>query len=172
MQRIIMIAGGGVVLLLLIVLVVSLFSSAGSAQKQDWFNLLQQQTELIRVSEVGMQKAHSSEAKNLATTTKLSLESSIPSLSNLANKAGADVSAKKLAGGRNAQTDSTLEQAEQANNFDQVFISTLVEELDNYKQTLKKLYDASGNSKTKSELQTTYQTVTILIDSYSKDGDS
>lgn len=162
-QRIFLIAGGGVILLMLMVVVAGLLSSAGSAQKQDWQDLMEQQTELIRVSDIGVQKAKGSEAKNLATTTKLSLETSKFALQGFASKAGADVSEKRLAAGRDAQTDSTLEQAEQSNEFDKAFISTIRKQLLTYQQLLKKLYDGTTSDKTKTELQAAHQNVTLLI---------
>lgn len=170
-QRLLLVAAGVVVLLILFLVVTALLGSAGSAVKQDWQKLVEQQTELIRVSDIGIQKARGKEAKNLATTTKLSLESSQIGLQALASKADAETDAKKI-GGRNAQTDSSLTQAEQTNQFDEVFTTLLYKQLRDYQATLKKLYDSSSNDKTKQQLQEAYSNVGVLLSGNQSNGGS
>lgn len=167
-QRIILAAGGAIILLMLIFVVMSLLSSAGSALKQDWLKVVQQQTEIIRVSDVGVQKARDKDAKNLAVTTKLSVESSLLELKGFAEKAGADIDDKQLALGRDAQTDSTLTQAEQTNQFDTVFVITMQKLLRDYQQTVKRLYDATGKDTTKTQLLEAYTSAGLLISEQSE----
>jgi hypothetical protein len=166
-QRIILVVSGAVVLLMLILIVTSLLSSAGRATKQEWLKLSQQQTELIRVSDIGVDKAEGSSAKNLAITSKLTLESAQADIIGLAKKSGAEVSQKQLEAGQNAETDSKLLAAEQTNQFDSVFVQLLKDNLKEYQDQLKKLYDLSG-TKTKAIISPLYNSVGILINEEAK----
>jgi hypothetical protein len=161
-QRLIIAVAGAVVLLLIGLILLSLLNSGSAALKADYLKLLQQQTELIRVSDVGATKAKQSEAKNLAITAKLTLTSQQIETLKLAKSAGAETNPKFLTLGKNAQTDTQLTTAEQANQFDVTFVKTMLEGLQAYQQTLKKVQDAS-DANTKATLSTYYSAVSSLI---------
>ncbi len=161
--RLILAVLGGAVLIGLILIVVSLFGRGSTALKSDYTSLAQQQTELIRVSGIGVSKARQADAKNLAITAQLSLTSQQASTLALAKKAGAATDNKSLAAGRNTKTDDLLTRADQANQFDEVFTATLRDALQKYQQTLKKLYDASTASATKTTLSKNYNAVNALL---------
>lgn len=156
--------GVGAVVLVLLALVAGVFiSSRGSGVKNDYLTLVQQQAELIRISDIGTTKASQSEAKNLAITTKLTLSSQQTGLLKLAKKAGASTDAKSLALGKDTKTDTLLKTAEQTNQFDSALIKNLRTGLKKYQATLKKLHDASSSKSTKTTLAKDYQAVGLLI---------
>ncbi len=169
----IVIAGGGVaILMMLVLIVVSVLSKGGSALKTDYLNLVNQQAELIRISDVGVSKARQADAKNLAITTNYSLTSQQADVVALAKGAGVAVDAKTLAAAKDAKTDALLTSADQSNTFDEVFLKTLLAQLQTYQQTLKKIYDASSSQSTKNTLYKDYDAVNSLIGVQSKDGTS
>jgi hypothetical protein len=162
-QRILVVAVLGLVLLMVGIIVAAVISSSGNGNKQDYLALLQQQSELIRVSEIGEKTAHDSKARNLALTAKLSLTSTQGTLTSLAKKAGAQTDAKSIALGKDSSIDTKLADAEQTNSFDDEFIKTIQDLLDKYSQTLKKLYDEATSSSAKSTLQQAYNNAQQLI---------
>jgi hypothetical protein len=154
---------GGVLLLLIIGIIVSvLISNASNAGKVDLVKVAQKQAELVRVSDLGMQRAQGTSAKNLATTVNLSLQSDQTALVASLKSAGVKVSAKELALGKNPKTDTTLTNAEQANKFDEVFTQTIQAQLLEYQKSLKVAYDKASSKKLKQTLSDQYNTAGLL----------
>jgi len=170
MGRFIIVGAGAMILIMLGVIVAAVLSSSGSAQKTEYLDLAKQQAELIRVSAIGIDKARQTDAKNLAITTNYSLTSQQPGVLELAKKAGVVTDAKTLAASKNAQTDTLLANADTSNQFDTVFIKTLLAQLQAYNQTLKKIYDGSSSQYSKDTLSKDYDAVNALIGVQSKDG--
>ena len=161
--RLLIVGIGITILLVVAIIVINILGSSSTGLKNDYLSLAQQQAELIRVSTIGIQKANDSDAKNLAILVQGSLSSEQPAILNLAKKAGVNTSAKSLALGQNTQTDKTLDAAAQTNQFDTVFIKTMQDGLKKYQQTLKKIYDATSDQKTKSTLSEDYINADLLI---------
>lgn len=160
----IIIVGAGVVLLLIIGgIVMSILSSASDGPKTDYKELVHQQVELIRVSDLGLKQARSPEARNLAVTTKYSLLSEQPELLKLAKKAGVLTDAKSLTLGQDTQIDSSLKTASQTNQFDEVFIKIMQSNLKKYQAALKKVHDESTSKSTKAILDKDFTNAGILI---------
>lgn len=158
------IAVAGAILLIIIGLVVyTLLNSASDGTKKDLVIAVQQQNELIRISEIGVKEATSGEARNLAVTTNLSLVSSQTELQDLAKKAGAKLDAKQLKAASNSQSDKTLEQAKQINRFDEEFTKIIESQLLAYQQTLKRIYQSAQNQNSKNSLNQLYENASILI---------
>ncbi len=156
--RIFIFLGGVVVLIILGVIVASLLSSGGNKQKETLTKAAQQQTELIRVSAIGIEKARDSSTRNLATTINLSLQSDQQKLLGHVK-----VSAKQLALGKNSQTDVSLTSAEQSNKFDEVFKQTMQTQLTAYQKSLKTAYDGSSSAKLKTSLSELFVNADTLI---------
>ncbi len=162
-QRILIIAIGAFILLLAAIGVIGLLGSSDDGLKADYLSLAQQQAELVRVCDIGISQARSSEAKNLAITTKYSILSEQPGVLGLAKKAHAQTDAKSIAAGKNSQTDTQLTTASQTNQFDTVFIKILQTNLTKYQQTLKKIHDEVPDNKTKDILSKDYANAALLI---------
>lgn len=161
-SRILIVLGGAVILLIIGVVVMMLISSASNAGKVDLLKAAQQQTELIRVSKIGIDRAQSTTAKNLATTTNVSLQSDQASLVASIKASGVKLSTAELALGKNPKTDVTLTSAEQANNFDEVFTQTLQTQLIEYQKTLKIAYDKTESKTLRQTLSDQYNSAGLL----------
>ncbi len=156
----------GVIILITIVLVASTLLSAGSnAAKAELIKTAQAQTEIIRISKLGIDRAKSTSAKNLATTTYLSLQSDQSELLAALGKQGVKLNAKELALGKNAKTDTLLTNAEQSNKFDEVFIKTIQTELTQYQKTVKAAYDKVSGKTLKATLKDQYANANTLAGS-------
>ena len=147
-QRIIFIAAGGVILLMLALIVFSLIFSSGGGNRDQLLGLAQRHAELVRVSDIGLEKSRDSEARNLAATTKLSLQSSQSNLMTIVNKTG-KVGNKELSAGQDPETDKALEAAERNNRFDEAFIQILSDQLQEYQTELKATHSASSSAANK-----------------------
>lgn len=157
------IAGIGAVVLLMIVLVVtSLFSNAGKADTQAVINAAKQQQELIRIADIGIQKARGQQAKNLAITTKLALSSEQDDMQSAIKAAGLNPK-KVLVGSTNPQTDKALTTAEQTNRFDEEFIEVMTDSLAEYQRSVKAAYDGANSKKLKAALATQYASANTLV---------
>jgi hypothetical protein len=155
--RIFLVIGGAVALITILVVIMALISAAGNAGKADLVKAAQQQAEIIRVSKIGIDKARDPSARNLATTTNLSLLSDQTTLLAALGKKGIRVGAKDLALGKDSKTDIALTTAEQSNRFDEVFTQTIKAELTEYQATLKKTYDSASSKSLKATLSDQYK---------------
>ncbi len=161
-SRILLVVGGLVGLAMIGGLIALVIGGLDSAAKQDWLTLAQKQQELIRISDEGSKKAQNRDTKNLATTTKIALESSQAGVNSLAKKNGAAINSKTLALGKDAKTDAALKTAEQTNQFDSAFQKILQTELNEYQAILKKLYENTNSNSTKTGLTNAYNNAQIL----------
>ena len=164
-QRLIIAGIGGTVLLLIFLVVFSLLFNNDSG-KQLSVRLAQQHTELIRVSEIGQDKARGQAAKNLAVTSLLTLRSSEAGILEIANSSQ-DVNDTLLEQGMDSDTDETLTEAEQRSQFDEVFTELLSEELQDYRTDLQEAYDASSKRSNKELYQTLYTQLGDIIETAS-----
>ncbi len=158
-QRIIVVAIGGGILLLIIIIVFALLLGGGGSSDQ-LESIAKTEAELIRISDIGTQKAKGPDARYLAMTTKLSLTSTQKGTLGVLGKKMSD---KELATGRSSQTDATLNQAEQASRFDEVFTDVLKTALADYQKQLQQMYTSTDSNKVKQHLDKSFQQTTLLL---------
>lgn len=161
-SRIMIAIGGAFVLIVVAVLAFSILSGAGNEAKAQLLKSAQQQTEIIRISQQGIDRAKGAAAKNLAVTTNLSLQSDQAALLTSLKTQGLKPSPKDLALGKKQTTDTTLTNAEQSNNFDSVFIETIRKELLAYQKTLQIAYEATSSKSLKDTLNKQLQHAELL----------
>lgn len=161
--RLMVVAGLAVILLIIGIVVASILGSSSSELKSEYQSLVQQQAEIIRVSEIGAEKARSSDSKNLAVNTQLSLTSSQGDLLKLASKSGATTNPKIIALGKDSNTDNELTKAEQTNRFDEAFAVKITQLLAEYQKTIKSIYDRTTSESAKSTLNQAYNNSATLM---------
>jgi hypothetical protein len=162
-QRVIIVVGGLLVLLVVGFILYSMLTSSASSPKEDLLSLEQQQAELIRVADIGMQKAHQSDTKNFAVTAKYTIISQQGQVAAIAKKAHFKASTKQLQAGKNTKTDSTLTTADQNNQFDQTFTVVYKTQLLNYRRTLEKVRSEMTGTKTRATLKTYDEQIAVLV---------
>lgn len=145
--------------------VVLLFSllTGGSNTTTELVSLAQEQTELIRVANVGIDKARTTEGKNLAVTASLSVTSSRTKVMALLAKQHKKLKDKQLALKQSANTDKALETAALNNRFDETFIQTMNDSLQKYQAHLKQIYDMSKSKSEKEVLNEAYGGAALMI---------
>ena len=122
---------GGVVLVLLALLIALVFGG-GADLKQNMIAIAQRQQEIIRISDEGRNNARNQEARTIASTTKASISSSQQRVVSNVSSKGQQLRQADLNLRTNPQTTSDLEQAQQANRFDEVFLEILRRDLVDY----------------------------------------
>lgn len=162
-SRILLVAGGIMILLVVGVIVMNLLSSGDKHARTQLTELAQTQAEIIRVSEIGQEKARQPVTKNLAITTGLSLKSDQTELVATLAKQNIKLSAAQLAGGKNAKTDSILGTAEQSNRFDEIYMQTLNTLLIGYQKQLSTAYEGTTKKQLRETLKKQYDHSLILI---------
>ncbi|MEK7602797.1 MAG: hypothetical protein AAB459_00950 [Patescibacteria group bacterium] len=166
--RIVVFVIGLVILLILGLVVWSLLVSGGRGDVKLHLTLAQQQSELIRVANIGVDKSKSSQVKNLSTITSQTLTSDTAALAAIQKKQGIKLDKKEIALGRNKKNDTALTEAEQKNKFDEVLSQILVRDLAAYQKSLKEL-QASSNGKTEAQVKKLIDNVNLLLAKESKD---
>lgn len=161
--RIILVAIVTVVVLIIGIVIMGIIKGSGDKTVPGLISIAQQQTEIARIAAIGAQKARSTDTKNFAMTTQVSLESDQLTTVALikANKGKADTVI--LAGGKNTKTDALLTQAEQANKFDEVFKQKIQADLVAYQKLVKTTYDTAEGKKTKQALSVVYKHASLLL---------
>ncbi len=163
-ERMLLVAGGGALLAIIIVIIFGTLAKSGGNATEDLITLAQQQTELVRVATIGTTKARGTAAQNLAVTTAATIQSDQTTTLALLQKSKIKVSSKQLLLGKNTKTDLLLTQAEQNNQFDEVFTSQITAQLTAYQKTIKKAYDASSGKTTLAILTEQFRhTETLLL---------
>ncbi|HSX45227.1 MAG TPA: hypothetical protein VLF39_03950 [Candidatus Saccharimonadales bacterium] len=162
-QRVLVVLGIIVFLVVAVLIFLSILSSAGKESTAALLDVVKKQTELIRVADLGTQKASQDSTQNLAFTVKYSLESDQPDLISAIKGAGTKVTEGILNSGHQASTDATLDQAEQDNNYDAVFIRLLNTQLRDYQAALKKAYGIAKSQKLKASINSDYGHINIII---------
>ncbi len=162
--RIMIVLAGVGILIVLALIVSTLISSASNSGKTELIKAAQQQTELVRISKIGIDRAKDTAAKNLATTTNVSLQSDQLTLAADLKSSGIKLDPKELALGKDQKTDLLLTNAEQANNFDEVFIKTLQTKLVAYQKQLKIAHDKTESKKLKATLSLQFTNAGLLAE--------
>ena len=155
------IAGGLVVLVIGMIIAVIFGGSSNSTDRL--VGLAQQQTEIVRVTQLAEDNNASVDTRNMARTVKLSLTSARKQTTALITEQGQKVDAKSLTAKADTNTDDALTAARQANRFDEAFTATIQESLKAYQKELSSIYDASGSDTEKALLQDLYKQTEILV---------
>lgn len=147
------IAGGLILTVLLLVFSVFL---GGSNSADSLKNLASDQQELIRVSDIALDKTTTQSTKNLATTTKLGVQSAqVRTLARL-EKLGKPLSSKALLLSTNVKNTKALEESSSDNTFDKTYTDIITNLVNDYLVNLKSAYNQSSSSEDKQLLQTLF----------------
>ena len=150
-------------LIIAALIVTSILGSAGKADSEALLSLVEQQHEIMRLADVGTEKARGTKAQNLAITTKLTLASSQRDVQSYVTKQGVKIDQKLLAAKKNSKTDAQLTAAEQSNRFDETFIQVMESHLARYQSSLKKAHAEATAKKDKDTLAAAFKNAGLLV---------
>jgi hypothetical protein len=155
---------GGVLLLIIIgSIVASVLSSAGKGDLADLKNIAAEQQELIRLADLGKEKAGDSVTRNLAYNTSLSTTTQQQKLIAYLQTRGVKLTKEQLDVKKKATVDKELETAASNNRFDEAFSKLLNDSLLKYNQSLSSAYKSATGPKSKAVLEESFNnSVSIL----------
>lgn len=162
-SRILIVLAIAVVLLIVGSLVFGFIFKGNDKTTPNLLTIAEKQTELIRVSAIGVKKARSSTSQSYAITTQLSMQSDKTALLANLKANGKKVSEKDLGLLMDPKTDAALNNADQSNAFDDTFNKTIQEQLVSYQASVKTAYDEAQSAKTKQVLSDLYTHAGTLL---------
>jgi hypothetical protein len=163
-QRVLIVVVGLIALFVLLIVFFSFITSRGKPNTDQLAKVLQQQSEISRVSQAGLTTSSSDQAKNLASKTQISMDSQFTSLNAALKTRKIKISAKQIRAGANAKTDQTLKTAQQNGRYDETFIQTTRTSLEEYQKTLQAAFNGSSSTGIKDLLNQDYNATAILIE--------
>lgn len=162
--KIMLAVGAGLVLLIITFLAATLLGgSKGPSDKLQ--EVVQEQTELIRVTDLAKTSARSTKTQVFATNVGLSLTTAKLQILPVAKKSGAKTDVKNLSGKQSSSTDKALKAATENNQFDELFTKTVTDQLTTYKKSLNEAYQATSNKKDKQTIKNAYDGAVLLLTS-------
>lgn len=161
--RIAIIAVGLIVLVIIGAVVNSFLNKGSEAQTQRLIEVVQTQSEIIRVSALAKDKSRDINTVNFALNTRMSVQSSQQEIKkSLAGRGVNEKSiSKQLAAGKNPKTDAALDEATKNSRFDETFITILNKQLADYQTLLKAAYDG-GKPSERTALNASFENAALL----------
>ena len=163
--RIIFVVIGLVVLIILVAVIAGLLNSGKKSSVEQLRSIALQQAEISRVAGIGVMNARGSEARNLAITTQLSLQSDQTTTVALLADQKVKLGPKNFLAAKNPKTDSLLTDATERNQFDEVFVKELTSQLAVYQKDVKAVYETAKSDSTRQALATTFKNSQVLLSS-------
>lgn len=146
-NKILIYAVFGLVAIILLIIGISVISSLGKTNNQDLVEVDAQQTEIVRIIELGQKDARSADVLNQLATLNVLISSDKSAVESLLTKRSVKPDKNALASAKNSDTDSALDKAKQIGNYDDVLIQQISKQSNEYYQSLKTaLSDASTNA--------------------------
>lgn len=149
--RIILVVAGIIIFIILAVIANKILNAGDSAQTQRLTDVAKAETELIRVSTLGITTAKDRDTIAFASTVKLSVQSSQNQTKKLLEKRGINSKkfSKLMPTSKNSKTDTQLIDAGRNNRYDETFMAILDKELIDYQKLLKAANDGGKPSEQK-----------------------
>lgn len=162
-SRIILVSLGIVLLIIIATVISTVMGSAGRASVESLKNISAQQTEIIRVAELGNEGAISSETRAYISTISLTVTTSQQEVGERLTANKAKMSKVETASKLNSKTDESLNVAKANNRYDEELIATMNKELEKYMTSLKSAYDSNSSEKTRTALEKAYNNAGTLL---------
>lgn len=151
-----------VVVILVVVIVSLVFSKSGGSAGIS--SVYAQQTEIIRILELGIQDTADTELKQQLSTLLLSVQSDARAISSVLGEEGTKQAKAEIALRKDAEIESALESARSAGTFDDVFLAAIKKQLVIYQKDLNTAFKQSS-SDTKNIIATAAQSVETVLNS-------
>ncbi len=164
-QRIIVFAIGIALLFILLIVGFNLILGSGKPNAAQLTTVLQQQTEISRVSAIGINNAGGEKAKDIATQTQIVMDTQNIQLQKAMITKKIKINKKTLGGAKNPKTDASLTNAQQNGRFDDAFIQQTRTSLEDFQKTLQTAYNGSSSKSIKDQLNQDYAQVGLLLES-------
>ena len=161
-QRILLAITGLIIFILLAVAIFGVLSSLGGDETQAILGIAQTQTELVRISTAGGNKARDLTTLGFAESVQLTLTTNQQQTTRYLTSQNVKINPKVLVLGQKTQTDASLKSAEQAGRYDEELLTVLQNSLSAYKTQLNSAYQNATSVKQKNLLLNLYNQANAL----------
>lgn len=155
----------GAVVVLIIAIAAAMIFSGGESSSRQVLDLMAQNQEITRVSQLQDQKFSDENTKGLSATTQATMISQKFQLSDYLSKAEVKYDEQEFAVRMNPETDSAMQTAAQNNNLDEAYTAYLKTSLTAYSNSLNETLGATNSQTLKSTLQSAHSSVQTLLNS-------
>jgi hypothetical protein len=165
-KRMMMVSIGGGLMLLIFGVAFAVILSSGSntpTSTQNFIAIAQTQEEMVRVSNLAARGARTQSTRNIAATITRSLNSSKQSVVVRLAEKGLAIDNATLKARENAATTKKLQDATQANRFDQVYLQIITEQLNDYQTLLENTFELAETNAEQELLKTLYADSSALL---------
>lgn len=153
-NKIVVMLALGLVIITVIVLGFVFITSIGKANNDDLVSLRAQQTEILRIIELGKKDLTDAELKNKLSSMQIFISSDSAQLNDLLGKRNVEITKEQLASKKDGDIDASLEKAKQEGSLDKVLLDEISEQSNNYYDTLKEALSSATTAKEKELLNT------------------
>jgi hypothetical protein len=164
-KRILIVLAGVAVLIVLAIAFKTITSSKGKGDIQTLTTIAAEQTELIRVSDLGISQAKFISNRNVAATVSVSLQTNKRATLRLLANSDQKVLNSRLGSKKNTKVDVALADAITTNSVDDTFHGLLLASLVSYRNSLKNAYATATVPKEKQVLGDAYNGVNLILNS-------
>lgn len=139
----------GLVMIVVLLLGFVFITSIGKANNDDLVSLRAQQTELLRIIELGKKDLTDATLKNKLTSMQLFISSDGKKLDEFLSQRKVEVSKEQIASKKNSDIDSDLEKAKQEGSLDQALLGAVSDFSNEYYDTLSESLSNATTAKEK-----------------------
>lgn len=161
--KIAVVAIGAIFLIILAVVFMNLLTRGSKQATNRLVSIAQEQSEISRISSIGVTNARTSPTKGYANSVKLSIDTSQKDILGLLSKRGLKTDQKLLNKKQDKKTDKKLEDARLTNRFDDVFSQIVHYQLSSYRSHLESAYKDTASASEKDVLKKNIASADILL---------
>lgn len=125
------------VVLIIIIIGINIITSIGKQSNDDILEVYAYQTEIIRVSELGLDSINDPTLRGQVATLSSFIKTDSSNTRSFLSKNGVELKPELVASKKNTSLDEELERASAINRFDEIFSKELDELIASYKSSLR-----------------------------------
>lgn len=158
------------VIILLVIIVVAIFASLGKKDNAPMVDVVAYQTELLRISELGLEGSKDLSTRSYASTLQSFIQSDLSQTTGYLAGNGKKLEDTELSAKTDSEVDKELESATLRNTFDEVLLGFFEKTSLEYKQSLQKALNSTSSDKEKAILENAAKNILTFEGDQAKSG--
>lgn len=141
-------------ILIVVIILFNVFTSLGKQSNDDMVSVVAWQTEIIRISQLGLKEARDPNTRTQLSTLNSFLQSDASATQSYLSSSGVKLKPEQLASQQDSTVTADLESATQLNKYDETLIAIIEEKTASYKASLRSALNATSTTNRKTVLDT------------------
>jgi hypothetical protein len=158
------------VIIFLAIIVVAVFASLGKKDNTPLVDVVAYQTELLRISEIGLEGSKDLSTRSYASTLQSFIQSDLSKTTGYLASNGKKLENTETSAKANKDVDKDLESAALRNTFDEVLLGFFEKTSQEYKASLQKALNSTSSEKEKAILETAAKNILTFEGTQEKSG--